>query len=194
MRVRTSLRERLAMRSPVIQAPLAGGADTPELVAAVSNAGGLGFIGAAYLTPDQIAEASRAVRARTTRPFGINLLAPLSAPKPPENVGPALERIAPYYAELRLPPPSLPALGTTGFEEQLVAAVESGAAVFSFTFGLLPVTAMAAVGERGMLLAGTATTVDEVRPSSERVSTRSSLGGARREVTEGRSGVLSNRA
>jgi NAD(P)H-dependent flavin oxidoreductase YrpB (nitropropane dioxygenase family) len=45
---------RLAMTCPIIQAPMAGGGDTPELAAAVSNSGGLGFIGAAYLTPEQI--------------------------------------------------------------------------------------------------------------------------------------------
>ena len=61
----TVLTGRLGMRHPVIQAPLAGGGDTPSLVAAVCEAGALGFIGASYLTPAQIVEASRAVRART---------------------------------------------------------------------------------------------------------------------------------
>jgi nitronate monooxygenase len=42
----------LGMTCPIIQAPLAGGGDTPALVAAVCNAGGLAFIGAAYLTPE----------------------------------------------------------------------------------------------------------------------------------------------
>src|SRR6202008_3762432 len=89
---------------PVIQAPLAGGGDTPALVAAVCEAGALGFIGAAYLTPAQIVEAARAVRARTARPFGINLFAPLPAPALVPEPGPALARVAPFYAELGLPP------------------------------------------------------------------------------------------
>lgn len=55
---------------------MAGGGDTAELVAAVSNAGALGSIGATYLTPEQIIERGRAVRAATSRPFGINLFAP----------------------------------------------------------------------------------------------------------------------
>jgi nitronate monooxygenase len=42
---------------PIIQAPMAGGATTPELVAAVSNAGGLGSLGAGYLSPAEIHEA-----------------------------------------------------------------------------------------------------------------------------------------
>ncbi len=156
-----SLTERLGLRHPFIQAPLAGGGDTPALVAAVGEAGALGFIGAAYLTPPQIAEAARAVRARTARPFGVNLFAPLPAPEAPRDPRPALERVAPFYAELGLPAPALPAGGREAFDEQLAAALETGAAVFSFTFGLLPAQATAAVKARGMVLLGTATTVDE---------------------------------
>ena len=59
---------------------MAGGGDTPALVAAVSAAGGMGFIGAAYLTPEKIKETGRAVRAKTSKPFGINLFAPLPLP------------------------------------------------------------------------------------------------------------------
>lgn len=77
---RSPLLQRLRIEHPVIQAPLAGGGDTPALVAAVSNAGGMGFIGAAYSTPEQIVALARSVRAQTSRPFGINLFAPLPAP------------------------------------------------------------------------------------------------------------------
>src|SRR5207249_10760963 len=93
---------RLKMIHPVIQAPLAGGGDTPELVAAVGEAGGLGFIGAAYLTPQQILEAARAVRTRTARPFGISLFAPQPLPDPPKDPRAALECVAPFYAELEI--------------------------------------------------------------------------------------------
>jgi nitronate monooxygenase len=130
-------------------------------VAAVGEAGALGFIGAAYLTPPQIVEAARAVRARTARPFGVNLFVPLPAPEAPRDPRPALERVAPFYAELGLPAPALPAGGREAFDEQFAAALETGAAVFSFTFGLLPAPATAAVKARGMVLLGTATTVDE---------------------------------
>jgi NAD(P)H-dependent flavin oxidoreductase YrpB (nitropropane dioxygenase family) len=50
MSIQTVLTKRLGMTYPIVQAPLAGGGDTPVLVAAVCEAGGLGFIGAAYLT------------------------------------------------------------------------------------------------------------------------------------------------
>ena len=152
---------RLGLLHPVIQAPLAGGGDTPALVAAVCEAGALGFIGASYLTPGQIVETARAVRARTTRPFGINLFAPLPAPGPPREPKRALDRLAPFYAELALPRPELPTLAADLFGEQLAAALESGAAVFSFTFGVLPPAALEAIRARGMFVIGTATTVGE---------------------------------
>jgi nitronate monooxygenase len=161
MPLQTRLTQRLGLTHPIIQAPLAGGGDTPDLVAAVGEAGGLGFIGAAYLTPAQIVETGRAVRARTARPFGISLFAPLAAPPGVGDPGPALERVAPFYAELGLPPPVVPAPPTDAFSDQLAAALETGAAVFSFTFGLLPARAIEAIKARGLFLVGTATTVDE---------------------------------
>src|SRR5688572_4627252 len=161
MRLKTVLTERLGLSYPIIQAPLAGGGDTPDLVTAVCEAGALGFIGAAYLTPSQISEASRAVRARTTRPFGINLFAPLPSPPRPTDPGPALERVAHFYAELGLPAPQVPASGDAPFFEQFEPALASGAAAFSFTFGLLPDSAIKAIKDRGMFLIGTATTVEE---------------------------------
>ncbi len=157
----TELTRRLKLIHPIIQAPLAGGGDTPALVAAVCEAGALGFIGAAYLTPAQIAEVSQDVRARTARPFGISLFAPLPAPDVPKDPTPALERVAPFYAELRLPPPAVPALPRHEFDDQLSAALKSGASVFSFTFGIPKASAIEAIKARGMFLMGTATTVEE---------------------------------
>jgi nitronate monooxygenase len=161
MPIQTVLMKRLGMPHPIIQAPLAGGGDTPALVAAVCNGGGLGFIGAAYLTPEQIANASREVRARTSKPFGINLFAPQPATVLTSDPNPALQRIAPFFAELGLPPPVMPQRLHDAFNEQLAAALESGASVFSFTLGMLPNNAVEAIKTRGMFLIGTATTVEE---------------------------------
>ena len=161
MPLTTVLTERLGLAHPIVQAPLAGGGDTPALVAAVAEAGGLGFIGAAYLTPAQIADAGRDVRARTGRAFGINLFAPLAPPAPPSDPGPAVARVAPFYEELGLPRPAAPAAIADVFDAQLAAALDSGARVFSFTFGVLPAAAIGAIKARGMFLMGTATTVEE---------------------------------
>ncbi len=109
MSIRTALTERFGLTYPIIQAPMAGGASTPELIAAVGNAGGLGFVGAAYSTPEQITEIGRAIRSLTARPFGINLFAPLPVPPPPKDADAILERVAPFsanwgYLHQRFPP------------------------------------------------------------------------------------------
>jgi len=165
MALTTDLTRRLGLRHPIIQAPLAGGGDTPELVAAVLNAGALGFIGAAYLTPVQIASTAAAVVAKTSRPFGINLFAPQPARESPSLPKAMIARLGPYFAELGLPLPTGASSPTASHpadaSAQLAAALETVASYFSFTFGLLPMDAVAQVKARNMFLIGTATTVDE---------------------------------
>lgn len=61
---------------PIVGAPMAGGPGSPALAAAVSNAGGLGFLAAGYLTAAEFAADITAARAATTGPLGVNLLVP----------------------------------------------------------------------------------------------------------------------
>lgn len=157
----------LNLQLPIIQAPMAGGGDTPELVAAVSNSSGLGFIGAAYLSPEQITAAGTRVQELTSRPFGINLFSPQSLEASAEatvskkDIARAAEKIARYHTELGLPAPAVPKPSAISFDAQLAAALECGAAYFSFTFGLLPPKSVAAIKAHGIFVMGTATTVDE---------------------------------
>ena len=58
---------------PIVQAPMAGGITTPALVAACCEAGALGSLGAAVLSPDRIRAEVAAIRALTRKPFAINL-------------------------------------------------------------------------------------------------------------------------
>jgi nitronate monooxygenase len=69
----TNLCGLLGIQYPIFQAGMAGKITNPKLVAAVSNAGGLGILGAAYMSPEQIAEALLEVRKLTDKPFGVNL-------------------------------------------------------------------------------------------------------------------------
>src|SRR5215472_16032200 len=137
MRVSTNFTRRFDLSYPIIQAPLAGSGDTPEMVAAVCNAGAIGFLGLAYMNPEQIAAATSAVRAKTARPFGVNLFAPLPAGDRGRNPEAMLLRLGPYFAELGLSAPTLPAPSghseVRHFESQLAAALESEASTFSFT-------------------------------------------------------------
>jgi nitronate monooxygenase len=61
------------LHHPIVLAPMAGGPSTPELAAAVTNAGGLGLLAAGYLEPDALAEQLRRARGLTTGPLGVNL-------------------------------------------------------------------------------------------------------------------------
>ena len=73
---------------PIVQAPMAGGTDSPALAAAVSAAGGLGSLGCAYLAPAELEAVAAAVRRLTPRPFALNLFVrpevPVTAAMPGE--------------------------------------------------------------------------------------------------------------
>ena len=161
MQQETSLVRRLGIEHPIVQAPMAGGATTVDLVAAVCRAGALGFLGCAYSSPDVIREAAAAVRARTERPFGLNLFAPLAVPEASNDASRMVEILTGVHAELGIAPPSVQATSDVAFADQLQAVLETQAAVFSFTFGLLPPGAIEQLRGRGLFVIGTATTVDE---------------------------------
>ena len=108
---------------PVWMAPMAGEAASAALVAAVSAAGGFGQLGAAYLTPARIAEIAADIRARTDRPFGINLFCPLPWLRDAAALDAYLARLAVWHAELGLPAPARPERFEEDFEAQLAATV-----------------------------------------------------------------------
>lgn len=72
----TRFTERFGCRYPIVQGPMGGGASTPELVAAVSNAGGLGSFGCYHLEPAAILRAAADIRRLTSEPFNLNLWIP----------------------------------------------------------------------------------------------------------------------
>jgi nitronate monooxygenase len=154
------LRE-LGIEHPIIQAPMAGGPSTPELVAAVSNVGSLGSLGSAYSTPEQITSDIKKVRALTEKPFNVNLFAGGYAPESEVDAAPMLALLAEIHEALHLPPPALPAWPRNPFAEQLQAVLEARPAVFSFTLGIPEPQAVARLEAAGIAIFGTATTVEE---------------------------------
>ncbi|TVS00154.1 MAG: nitronate monooxygenase [Rhodospirillales bacterium] len=157
------LLDRLAIRHPIIQAPMAGGATTPALVAAVSEAGGLGMLGAGLMAPAAIAQAIAEIRRLTSRPFGVNLFVP--EVKPAERDGPAIDAmiavLAPWYAELRTEAPPRPVPPPPDFEAQAEVILAARVDVFSFTFGVPDAVLLRAFRDGGAVVIGTATTVAE---------------------------------
>jgi NAD(P)H-dependent flavin oxidoreductase YrpB (nitropropane dioxygenase family) len=80
----TPLCDLLDIKYPIVLAGM-GGAAVPELVAAVSNAGGLGILGAASLEPDKLAEWISRTRDLTSEPFGVDTLLPMTVPQQGEG-------------------------------------------------------------------------------------------------------------
>jgi nitronate monooxygenase len=155
--VQTRLTELLRIEQPIVAAPMAGGPTTPELVAAVANAGALGTIAGAMSTADELRAAIRAVRALTQRPFAVNLFAPLPPPRPkPETVAAVQRVVAPHRERLGLPQPEPPPPRAWPFDDQLAVVVDEHVPVVSFAFGIPPVDAL-----RDAIVVGTATTPGE---------------------------------
>ena len=142
---------------------MGGGPSTPGLVAAVSNAGGLGTLGAPYLTADQISDAIRKTRALTSRPFAINLFAGAWNTNQNFDAGPMLEILAEVHEKLGLPPPAVPKPSPDPFPAQLEVVLDARPPIFSFTFGIPDRDAISRLKSRGIVIAGTATTVEEAR-------------------------------
>lgn len=153
----------LGIRFPIIQAPMGGGLTTPALIAAVGNAGGLGSLAAAYLTPEQIAEDVRRIRALTDKPLNINLFAGGYETKAVTDARPMLSLLEEIHEALGLPAPALPAHSQDPFPIQFEAVLEARPAIFSFTFGIPSPDSMNRLKERGIPAIGTATTVEEAR-------------------------------
>ena len=162
--LRTPLCELLGVRYPIIQAPMAGGWTTPALVAAVSNAGGLGMLAASGLNVEQTRDLIRKTRALTAHPFGVNFQ---FVPQETGNTDVAsaqrfLDRFrerlglpsAADKTELSLPPADVAA--------QVEAVVEEGAPIVSFALGD-PAPLIPQLRAAGVRVFAMVTTVAEAR-------------------------------
>jgi nitronate monooxygenase len=119
---------------PIVQAPLAGGPSTPALAAAVSEAGGLGFLAAGYKTPAAVRADLEALRALTGRPFGLNLFAPPARAADDEAVRAYAGTLC-DESELAGVPLGEPRRDDDGWEAKLALAESERVPVVSFTFG-----------------------------------------------------------
>jgi nitronate monooxygenase len=135
----------LGIRYPIIQAGMAG-QTTPELVAAVSNAGGLGILGATRMTPDKLLDTVRKIKMLTAKPYGVNLwLGPQEKSKKNHDISSVQEFLDKKFRKpLGLPlksaslseydtndlPPS-----TSKLSEQLQIVLEEKVSIASFAMG-----------------------------------------------------------
>ncbi|RSD29340.1 NAD(P)H-dependent flavin oxidoreductase [Mesobacillus subterraneus] len=157
--------EILSIDYPIIQAPMAGGLTTPVLVASVSNAGCLGMIGAGYLEPGQLRSLIKEIRELTDRPFGVNLFIPedFNIAKPEFDL--AFKRLQPFRDELNIieevPSHPKPEDDQIRFALLLDVIIEEKVPVCSFTFGIPSAPIISRLKSAGIILVGTATSVNE---------------------------------
>lgn len=151
------------LRYPIVQAPMAGGPSTVELAAAVSAAGGLGFLATGMTAPTQVADDLAALRAALPAgtPFGVNLFCPSPRPADPAAVAAYADRIAPIAQAVGA------ALGEPRFHDdrypdKLALVLADPPPVVSFVFGC-PVDDIARVRAAGAEAWVTVTQVDEAR-------------------------------
>lgn len=155
----------LGLRYPIVQGPFGGHLSSVELVALVSNFGALGSYGAHMLSAAQIVELADDIRKRTDRPFNLNLWAsdhdPGGVALTPSEFEAAVARYRPYYDELGIDPPPMPASYGERFENQFQGILDARPPVFSFVFGIPAPWMLEACRKRRIRTLGTVTTVEE---------------------------------
>ncbi len=148
---------------PIVQAPMAG-VSTPQMAAAVSNAGGLGSIGVGNLDAEAAREAIRSVRSLSDRPFNVNVFCHAPAVADPVREANWLVRLKPHFARFNAEPPnSLREIYTSFLSDHsmLDMLIAERPAVVSFHFGLPPAEFVRKLKEAGILLFATATSLFE---------------------------------
>ncbi len=150
---------------PIIVAPMAGGPSTPELAAAGTNAGGLGFVPAGYLTADVFAERVAAARRLATGPLGANLFVPQPSAGTPAAIEAYAAALAPEAERYGV------ALGEPRFDDdawpaKLDVLLDLRPEVVSFTFGLPSADECRRLRDAGITTVGTITTLPEARTAA----------------------------
>lgn len=152
----------LGIDYPIVLGPM-NNASSPELAAAVSNAGGLGSFAAALLPPAAIAEAVGKIRSLTDKPFSVNLFILDEVIADGSAISRSQEWLQPYRDALGIGPGTVPEKFCERFQDQLQALLDAAPPVVSFTFGILSAEAVARFHAAGSKIIGTATTVSEAR-------------------------------
>ncbi|MES2218723.1 MAG: nitronate monooxygenase [Pseudomonadota bacterium] len=164
----TKITQILKISLPIVQAPMAGGISTPALVAAVSNAGGMGSLALGYNTPDEMRKAIQEVRELTDKPFAVNLLVAEQHPVTPDQLERARKAVAECCKELNFKVSPVHAPYAQPFEEQMQVLLDEKIPVFSFTFGIPAEPWLKNFKANNTLLIGTATNLAEAKLLEEK--------------------------
>ncbi|WP_125009958.1 nitronate monooxygenase [Parageobacillus thermoglucosidasius] len=145
---------------PIIQAPMAGGVSTPALAAAVSNAGGLGFLAGGYKKAEEMRKEIVAVRELTDKPFGVNVFVP-SEEDVDENALLRYRQVLEKEAERFGVPLGEAKWDDDDWEAKLAVLVEENVPVVSFTFGCPSPDIIAKLKDNGSFVIVTVTSTEE---------------------------------
>jgi nitronate monooxygenase len=161
----TKASEILGIEYPILQGPFGGNLSSVELVAAVSNAGGLGGYGAYTLSPQEIVEIDKKIRAATNKHYNINLwVSDADAPDriiSEEQFKQTQALFKPYFDELGIALPKKPGPFKSRFENQVEVILDIKPKVFSFMFGVPSTDILEQCRRLGIITVGAATTLDE---------------------------------
>lgn len=146
---------------PIIQAPMAGGSCTPELIAAVSNAGGLGSFPGSLLSPQAIRDQVARIRSLTDRPFQMNFFVQGTPAPLTDELERASELLRPVWQSLGWTELPVPKKWCEPFADQFETLLELRPAAASFLFNILSPNQVERLHGAGIFVIGTATTVDE---------------------------------
>ena len=192
MNLTTEFTRIFGVKYPIVQAGMAG-STTPELVATVSNSGGLGTIGAGYFTAEKLEDEITAVQELTDLPFAVNLFVPGGQLYIPENVEKMQAWLKPYRRALDLEEPVVNIDEQQKFNDAIDIIIEKGVPVVSFTFGIPDAEVIEKLKARNIKVIGTATSVEEAIANEQAgmdvvVAQGSEAGGHRGAFTESDNG------
>jgi nitronate monooxygenase len=151
---------------PLVLAPLAGGPSTPELAAAVSNAGALGFVASGYLSAAQTAERIASTRQLTGRPFGVNVFVPGSGPSDPALYEDYVRALRVEIAAAGVEPGE-PRYSDDDWAAKLELLLADPLDIVSFTFGCPSQQTLRALRSAGSETWVTVTSVEEAELAVE---------------------------
>jgi nitronate monooxygenase len=154
------------LRYPVVLAPLAGGPSTPELAAAVTNAGGLGFLGSGYLSSEATKERIVQAKQLTDGPLGVNVFSPSPKPTEPSRLIAYVEHLR-RWAEQNSLTLGEPEYSDDDWEAKLSLLASGPVEVVSFTFGCPPREVIELIRSAGSEVWVTITTPDEARQAAD---------------------------
>ena len=149
---------------PIIQAPMAG-VQAGALAAAVSDAGALGSLPCAMLSPGGLVRELAAIKAQTPRPFNVNFFCHATPPFDPDRDAAWRAALSPYYREFGIDAAAIkPGPGRAPFNDEALAVLQNARpAVVSFHFGLPGADLLARVRTTGARIIASATTIEEAR-------------------------------